>query len=169
MKNFRFAGALVALLMAGCAGYQVNATRPKFMGDVKTVAVPVFKNETYEPRVEVMATSAVVKQLQADGSYSLAPAESADAIVEGVVTDIDRDPARGVRGNVIATREFELIVKVKYIVRHRVTGRVLDSREVDGQTSFFVGGDVQQDERQALPLAFEDAAVRMVSQLSEGW
>jgi hypothetical protein len=32
-----------------------------------------------------------------------------------------------------------------------------------------VGGDVQQDEQQALPLAAEKAAVQIVSYLSEGW
>jgi hypothetical protein len=46
---------------------------------------------------------------------------------------------------------------------------------VSGKTSFFVSGsnalaaDVNQDERQALPLAIEDAATRLVSQISEGW
>jgi hypothetical protein len=51
----------------------------------------------------------------------------------------------------------------------------LESRGVNGQTSFFVSGtnvlaaDVLQDERQALPLAAEELAVRLVSQISEGW
>ncbi len=41
--------------------------------------------------------------------------------------------------------------------------------EVIGTTSFFVGTDVTTDERQALPLATEELATRLVSQLSEGW
>ena len=41
--------------------------------------------------------------------------------------------------------------------------------EVVGTTSFFVGTDVVTDERQALPLATEELATRLVSQLSEGW
>jgi hypothetical protein len=41
--------------------------------------------------------------------------------------------------------------------------------EVAGTTSFFVGTDVTTDERQALPLAAEELAVHLVSQLSEGW
>jgi len=63
-------------------------------------------------------------------------------------------------------------------VRYRVVdkaGNELDARGVTGQTSFFVTGsntiaaDVNQDERQAIPLAAEDLAVRLVSQISEGW
>jgi hypothetical protein len=51
----------------------------------------------------------------------------------------------------------------------------LAGRTVTGRTTFFVSGsnalaaDVLQDERQALPLAAEDLAVRLVSQISEGW
>ena len=53
--------------------------------------------------------------------------------------------------------------------------------EAVGTTSFFVTltnnttssqnitGDVTTDERQALPLATEDLATRLVSQISEGW
>jgi hypothetical protein len=40
---------------------------------------------------------------------------------------------------------------------------------VSGATSFFVGSDVSTDERQALPLAAEELARHLVSQLSEGW
>ena len=41
--------------------------------------------------------------------------------------------------------------------------------EAAGLTSFFVGEDVNTDERQALPLAAEQLAGHLVSQLSEGW
>ena len=37
------------------------------------------------------------------------------------------------------------------------------------QLAFFVSADVTTDERQALPLATEDLATRLVTQLSEGW
>ena len=40
---------------------------------------------------------------------------------------------------------------------------------VSGPTSFFVGSDVATEEEQAIPLAAEDLAVHLVSQLSEGW
>jgi hypothetical protein len=41
--------------------------------------------------------------------------------------------------------------------------------EVVGTTSFFVQADVTTDERQALPLAAEELATHLVTQLSEGW
>jgi hypothetical protein len=74
-----------------------------------------------------------------------------------------------VRGNVLATSEFSLTLKVVYKIKRRDTGAILDQRSVTGTTNFFVTSDIQQDERQALPLAAEDAATRLVSQISEGW
>ena len=58
-------------------------------------------------------------------------------------------------------------------VKYRLVGRdgktIGPPGEAQGTTSFFVGSDVVTDERQALPLATEELATRLVSQLSEGW
>jgi hypothetical protein len=45
----------------------------------------------------------------------------------------------------------------------------MPNAEVAGTTSFFVGNDLNSDERQALPLAAEELAVNLVTQVSEGW
>ncbi len=165
---------LAALFLSGCAGYHVGPIKPKSMRDVKTISIASFKNDTLEPRVEVLFANSVIKQIQQDGTYQVVREADADAILEGSVDEIIRRPARSVRGNVLQSREYTLIVRLRYRVIDR-SGRVLEQRGVSGQTSFFVTGtdtlaaDVNQDERQAIPLAAEDAAVRLVSQISEGW
>jgi hypothetical protein len=169
-----FAGLLCAAL-TGCAGYQIGPIKPKPMSEVKTIAVQTFKNDTLEPRIEVLMANAVIKQIQRDGTYKIARENEADAILEGLVEEIERNPQRSVRGNVLLTREYDLVLRVRYRVIDRVTGKELESRNVQGKTSFFVSGsnavaaDVNQDERQALPLAAEDLATRLVSQIAEGW
>ena len=168
------AGILCAAL-TGCAGYHIGPIKPKPMADVKTLAVQTFKNDTLEPRIEVLLANAVIKQLQKDGTYKIARENEADAIVEGTLEEVERKPQRSVRGNVLLTREYDLILRVRYRVIDRVTGKELEGRSVQGRTSFFVSGtdaiaaDVLQDERQAIPLAAEDLATRLVSQISEGW
>jgi outer membrane lipopolysaccharide assembly protein LptE/RlpB len=167
-------GSAIALL-GGCAGYQVGAIKPTPMAEVQTIAVPSFKNDTLMPRIEVQLASAVIKQLQQDGTYKIGRENEADAILEGVLEEVERRPLRSVPGNVLLTREYELILRIRYRVINRVTGEQIEGRAVTGRTSFFVSGtnalaaDVVQDEIQAMPLAIEDAAVRLVSQISEGW
>ena len=165
----------LAVLFSGCAGYKIGPIQPKRMRAVQTIAVPSFRNDTLEPRVEVLLANAVIKQFQQDGTYRVARDTDADAILECTLDEIQRRPSRSVRGNVLQTREYTLVIRVTYRVLQRSTGVELDARTVSGQTSFFVSGtnniaaDVNQDERQAFPIAAEDMAVRLVSQLSEGW
>ena len=163
------AAAVVAIFLSGCAGYRLGDVKPYTLRNVKNIAVKTFTNNTYTPRVEVLVTNTVIKQLQQDGTFRITTEEKADAILDGVVQGIGRGPARAVRGNVLASSEFNLGVTVGYTLRTKDGAAVAGPGAISGGTSFFVGGDPQQDERQALPLAVEDLAVRLVSQLSEGW
>lgn len=162
--------AVGALLLGGCAGYKLGPVKPKFMADVKTIAVPVFKNETLEPRIEVMITNAIIRQIQQDGTYQVVSSGSADVTLLGKIKEIRRRSVRSVQGNVLATKEFADSIYIEYkMTKADGTNMFEHQRRVVGQTSFFVTGDIQQDERQALPLAAQDAAERLISELSEGW
>jgi hypothetical protein len=173
--RFAFLLPLAALLFAGCAGYKIGPVQPKFMEGIHKIAVPTFRNDTLEPRVEVPMATAVIKQFQLDGTYQIVDEKYADAILEGTLDTIERRPARSVRGNVLLTKEYTLTVRGRFKLTNKSTGLVIDERTVTGTTSFYATGsdsvsqDVNQDERQAVPLAAEDMAVQLVSQLSEGW
>lgn len=166
---------LAALLFGSCAGYHVGPIKPKRMAKVITIAVPSFKNDTLFPRAEVLLANALIKQFQQDGTYKIVRENDADAILQGHLEKIVRNPSRSVRGNVLLTREYILTLHCTYDLTDRLTGAVLERRSAVGQTSFFVSGsdtlaaDLTQDERQALPLAAEDLATDIVSHLSEGW
>ncbi len=159
----------VFLLLTGCLGYHVGPVKPSVLQDIHVIAVPTFENKTLLPRIEALITDSVVKQLQQDGTYRIANENNADAILKAEITDISRTPARSVRGNVLATTEFNLTMHVKYKLETPSGTVLMPSAEVVGTTSFFVGGDVTTDERQALPLAAEELATHLVTQLSEGW
>lgn len=158
-----------AISLGGCAGYHLGPAKPEFLKDIHTLAVPTFRNDTLEPRLEVLVTDTVIKQLQQDGTYRIANESDADAILTVTVEKIQRNPARSVRGNVLLTREFNLTLTLRFQLAERATRRVLDSGTLIGTTSFFVGSDLEQNERQAIPLAAEQAAVRLTSQLTEGF
>jgi hypothetical protein len=164
-----FAVALGSLCLTGCLGYRIGPVKPYYLRDVHTLAVPTFANKTLFPRIEVLVTNTVIKQLQQDGTFRIVGDEDADATLKAEISRIDRSPARSVRGNVLATTEFTLAMRVRYSLVGRDGKPISGSSEAVGTTSFFVGTDVTTDERQALPLATEELATRLVSQLSEGW
>jgi hypothetical protein len=164
-----FAPLLLAFLFAGCGGYHLGPATPAYLRQVHTIAIPTFTNTTLEPRIEVLVTGTVIKQFQQDGTFRIADADVADAVLKGEIVGVNRSPARSVRGNVLSTTEFNLTMTVKYTLLGRDGKSLGAAGGVSGATSFFVGSDVSTDERQALPLAAEEMARHLVSQLSEGW
>ncbi len=175
--------ASVLVCFSGCAGYHVGPVKPAAMRQVRTIAVPAFKNSTLEPRLEILVANALIRQLQQDGTYKVTSERDADAILEGTIERIDRIPARGVRNDsslgILAdfyqTSEFTLNLALKINVIEKNSGKTLASKAVSGTASFFVSGanprtaNVNRDERQAVPQAAEDAATQITSYLSEGW
>lgn len=171
MKSTIFALSLAVLfLVTGCAGYHIGATVPKKMEGIHTLAVPTFHNETLVPRLESLAASTTVRAFQQDGTFQIRSSEEADAIVEGTIASIRRRGARSVRSDVVKQQEYNLTVSIVYLVKRRTSGETISEGTVIGNTSFFVSGnDVNQDERQAIPLAIENAATRIVGRVSTGW
>ncbi len=163
--------ALLALActLTGCLGYRLGEVKPATLKGVRKIAVTTFRNNTFIPRVESLVTNTVIKQLQQDGTYEITSIDDADAVLDGTVKVVSRAPARSVRGNVLATTEFNLGMVVGWTLRTKDGRAVAGPADIGGGTSFFVGSDVTTDERQAIPLAAEDLAVRLVSQLTEGW
>jgi outer membrane lipopolysaccharide assembly protein LptE/RlpB len=179
------AAALACLSLSGCFGYHIGPAKPYYLRDVHSLAIPTFVNKTLIPRIEVLVTDTVIKQFQQDGTFKISNGDTADATLKAEITSISRSPARSVSGNVLATSEFNLTIRVKYKVVDRNGQALGPGGEVVGTTSFFVstdlatgqaqaipsfaGADVTADERQALPLATEELANHLVTQLSEGW
>ena len=82
---------------------------------MQSIAVPTFKNETLEPRVEALVTGTVIKQFQQDGTYRIASEDKADAILKGEITRINRIPSRSVARKCARHDENSaLTVRVRY-------------------------------------------------------
>lgn len=158
----------VAVLLTGC-GYKLGEIRPTPMRSVRTLAVPTFKNRTYEPRIEVLFADTLVKRMQQDGTYELVGDDKADAILYCTIDKIERRSLRSVQNNVLATSEFGLRVFVTYEVQDRVTGAILMKSTAQGNTTFFSGNDLQTIERQAFSNAASDLANNIMADVSEGW
>ncbi len=106
--------ALVITVLAGCAYTQRNSLPPH----LKSIAVPVFKNKTYitdyNRKVEVDVTEAVRNAFIQNGELAVVGRETADLILEGEVTHIERDVLRSDRFGEAA--EIRLLIKARISV-----------------------------------------------------
>jgi outer membrane lipopolysaccharide assembly protein LptE/RlpB len=165
----RLVAAVAACAFLGGCGYKLGEIRPTPMRSVRTLAVPTFKNKTYEPRVEVLLADTLIKTLQEDGTYAIVSDDTADAIMYCTLNKLQRRSLRSVQNNVLATAEFGLSLDIAYEVTDRLTGSILKKGRVRGESSFFSSNDLQTTERQAIPVAAKNAAVELTTEVAEGW
>lgn len=162
----------IAALMAftGCAGYRLGNVQGEAMRGVKLIHVPTVKNRSFEPNLAIMATNAIIRAIDQDGTYRTTRAKGADAVLEVVITEVKRTPRRSSRSDTELTEEYEVLVKAEVTVRNYVQGtKVFDKQIVEGSSSFFTIADYQEAERQALPLAAEDLGRKIAVMIAEGW
>ncbi len=140
MKSIRvFIAGLAALLVSAC-GYHLGGVKPANMQEMHTFAVEVFDNNTVQPNVGMLMTTAMTNTLESDGTYRLAPRSEASFIVKGTVTDIDRKSLITDSDDTYVSREIGLTVNVDYQIIDRKTGAVLRKGTASGTGSYFNKG-----------------------------
>lgn len=85
---------LAALLFAAGCGYHTAGHAVQLPANVKTIAVPAFKNETATYRIEQMLTASVVRELTTRTHYRILndPDADADATLRGTVLSTSTTP-----------------------------------------------------------------------------
>ncbi len=185
--------ATALLTFTGCAGYHAGASKPHELAAVKKLAVPAFKNDTLQPRIEALVTDAVIKKLQMDGGYKIVPISEADAVLRGTITDITRHQFRAARVDTLVTTEVLVGMIVKYTIEatnpdilaaskaskpdSAVSPAVADKKDTNtifkGQTrdtsNIVVNPNYQLSIHQALADAAERMSGDLAGQLTVGW
>ena len=156
-------------MLSSCAGYKMGADKPTKMAGVTTLAIPVFKNLSLEPRSSVIVTNNVIKQFQMDPTYKNTDTKSADAVLKGTIKKFERRQLRGVRTNVLKSRELEIKIWIEYVVENTKTGATLMKGAAQGDTSAYLDPNFQLTERQAIDEASRKAAEDILSRVAEGW
>ena len=160
---------VITLVLSHCAGYHVGSVKPVHLNQVSKLAVPVFENETLEPRLSVLMTNAVLKQIQVDGTYQVASLNSADAVLLCRIERIRRSQFRSVNTNVLQTSELRVDLSVDYRIKEAGTNKVLHSGRVYGASTIVLDPNFQLSEHQAMEEASQRIASTLVSEIAEGW
>lgn len=159
---------VLSLVLSNCAGYQLGSSKPSHLQGVTKLYVPTFVNKTLEPRLAVMVTNAVIKQIQLSGAYQIVSEDQADATLEANISDVDRSQRRSVRNNTLRTLELQVRVKTEYKIVD-TSGVRLHAGRVLGESYVVLDSNFQTSERQALSEASERMAVSLADEISNGW
>jgi hypothetical protein len=161
---------LLPLLLVSCAGYHLGGAKPAALADVGTIAVTMFGNATQHPRAEVIATSAISSAISQDGTFRIAGADRADAILEGQIQSITFTSVRSRRFDTLRPEELATTITLKWELKEtQAPGKLLASGSSVGTSTFFVDRDLQTARNNALPDALERASRALVSRLANGF
>jgi hypothetical protein len=165
------AGLVVAGITGSCStdprrGYSFSSAHSK---DIRTVAVPVFKNTTYSKAVEVSLTEAVISEIRRTTPWSVTSSEDADAVLTGTITESSMRPLSiGRQTGIVEQLAVKLTVDFDFTDNR--TGKDLVSRTRFSAVSSFVpaqpAGERLETGQNA---AIQDLARDIVAEIRADW
>jgi hypothetical protein len=160
----------VVAALTGCAGYRVGNVSGRGLQGVSSVYVPVVKNASLEPDIQMTVTNAIIRRFNTDGTLEVNQNANADSELDVVITNVQHTPIRTSSSDILVTAEYQLTIQATVTYVNRRLGRkIFENIDIQGSTQFFTQADIQEGERQALPLAAEDLANNAVKLITEGW
>lgn len=169
-KPLLFAVAL-SMIVDVC-GYKQAGKGKSLPKDIKTIAVPIFKNSSLKYRVEQRFTSAVIEEIlsRARALHVVSNQENADAVIDGDI--------RGFRaaGSILddrgRTRVWNVRIIVSVVVRDLKSHKILfQNPRMSFEGEYELSDDPQSffnEENPAVDRIAKDFAQTIVSTIMEG-
>lgn len=165
------AGLPASLLLFGCADGTVAGYRAGPVHDtgIRSVAVPIFENETYEPGLEARLTEAVIKQIQTTTPWRVTGEAYADTVLTGSITNVFRTPLTRRAGSNLP-EEAAYFTRISFVWTDSRTGRVLAQRSFVTAASTFVPNRlVGETIEVARDTSSQELARQIVRELQAEW
>ena len=164
MKKTVFLLGVLFLACTGC-GYTLKTTPPH---NLQTIYVETFKNETYEPALEIDLANGIISRFLFDGTLRVSSKENADATLKGKLTQFVREPLRYTSTEEI--EEYRLVMTTDLSLwDNRTQKPIWEEKNFVGDTSFFVSGPLAKSEESARQDAIAKLARRIVDRTVEEW
>ena len=160
----------MALLMAipfiGAGGCGYTTARP-FRTDIQTIHVDMFHSKEFRRELEFRLTEALVKRLEMDTPYRIAPRRTADMLLTGEILAVENHTF----GHDLAfnlPRETGSTVVVRFRLQDMRTGNVLVERPRFVYQSSFIP-PVGESFTQGMTRALEGLAEQIVETMEFDW
>ncbi|MBI5179424.1 MAG: hypothetical protein HZA04_09235 [Nitrospinae bacterium] len=160
---------VLAASLAAC-GYRLAGQSTKLPDPVRTIAIPVFANDTAEPDLELTVTRAVTEKFQHDGRLAVVPSAGADSVLTATITGYTLEPMAYDAENKATQYRVRLKVKIKF--EDKVGQGVAIERAVNAQWDYKLGASITQAETARQDAIIEAARYlgdRLIGLLLEGF
>ncbi|OGP96440.1 MAG: hypothetical protein A2157_00870 [Deltaproteobacteria bacterium RBG_16_47_11] len=115
-------------------GYQMVGKETHVPPGLNSIAIPAFKNRTYEPGIEVPFTQAFLREFILDRRVNVVDRAQADSILEGIITDFRSYSVSYDQSGLVL--EYQTTVILDLTLKDR-TGKVLWEQKGFSETQWF--------------------------------
>jgi outer membrane lipopolysaccharide assembly protein LptE/RlpB len=121
------------VLITGC-GYQMVGKETHVPPGLNSVAIPTFKNQTFEPGIEVPFTQAFLREFIQDRRVNVVDRAEADSVLEGIIRDFSLYSVSFDKSGFVI--EYQSSVILDLTLKDR-TGKVLWEEKGFSETRWF--------------------------------
>ncbi|MGB2986221.1 MAG: LPS assembly lipoprotein LptE [Phycisphaerae bacterium] len=165
-KILLWATPLAALFLVGVTGCGYSTSRP-FRTDIQTVHVEMLHSKEFRRELEFRLTEAIIKRIEMDTPYRIAPRRTADALLTGEIVKVE-NRTFGDDFDTDRPREIGSTVVVRFRIQDIHTGEILVERpRFVYQTSYIP--PVGETFAHGMTRALDGLAEQIVETMESGW
>ncbi len=166
MSRIAHLSALAALALGGCLQYQLGTTLPE---ELRSVHVPSVRNRTEEPGIDRMASEALLREIQREGTLTVTGETQAATLLTVSVVRFSMEPVRFARHDSRTPDEYRASLLAEVRFQNVRTGAAIYEGVVEGETTFPAGTDLVSARQDMLAQACQDLARRIVDRCVSVW
>lgn len=167
MKLFCHLLILTVLFLNGCASYTWRSRVPE---DLRTLAVPVFENESGQPELDAIVTKCTLRELQREGTFKIERLSDASLKLLGKLTRVKTESITFDRNFGSRTAEYRLSVVAEITLVDTASGKALiDRQKVKARTTFLTHGDMLTGLQDAYPRVAKELSRSIVDAILAHW
>lgn len=168
-RFLRFRSTSLMLLILGMmvlSGCSYSTQRP-FRTDIHTIHVEMFHSKEFRRELEFRLTESIIKRIELDTPYRIAPRRSADALLTGELIRVE-NRTFGDDFNLDLPREIGSTMIVRYRLKDMRNGKILVERpRFVFQTSYIP--PVGETFSQGMTRAVDGLAEQIVESMETSW
>ena len=166
MKKSLLLSLLGGLVLFGCGVYSFSGSG--LPSHIRTVAVPVFDNQTAEYGIKENLSDQVIDALVTDGKLKVVQERDADSVVEGTVVEYQNRAYTFDNSENVQEYIVRIWVRVAYQdVRNRKA--IWEEERMEGWGTYDVSIDPPEDEELGRERAIAKLAEDIVDKVVAGW
>ncbi len=154
---------LLMLLHSGCSYYNVSGSLPSH---IKTVAVPIFENETVEIDIVEGITEEVIDAIIEDGNMKVVSEFQSDAIVNGIIIDIIEEADTFSKDEEADQFKIRIFAKVQFFDRKK-NSVIWEEERMEGWARFDTSDTSSRED--GIKEALEMLAKEIIDKTVSGW